>query len=183
MSSGKIIVGRPRIVTDVHPRGGVHCCCCTCCTCVNLQVLKTTEAKLKLAQVVVAAVCQSLILNYGMSHAQNMGPAYDSFLTTVSSCLLTSGILLACYIFSERSRGLLRSSLFETLYNVVAACLYISSSSYMSYAVYYFLRPLYIVTPFFQVYPAMTAAYVLGLVLAGLHGYDGYLAQRQFRGT
>jgi hypothetical protein len=48
----------------------------------------------------------------------------------------------------------------ETLFNAVAALLYISSSSYLSYAVNIFLRPLYIVTPFFQVYPAMTAAYV-----------------------
>jgi hypothetical protein len=42
----------------------------------------------------------------------------------------------------------------------VAAFLYVSSSSYLSYAVNIFLRPLYVVTPFFQVYPAMTAAYV-----------------------
>lgn len=48
----------------------------------------------------------------------------------------------------------------ETLFNAVAAFLYVSSSSYMSYAVNVFLRPLYLVTPFFQVYPAMTAAYV-----------------------
>lgn len=48
----------------------------------------------------------------------------------------------------------------EALFNVVAAFLYITSSSYLSYAVTAFLKPLYIVTPFFQVYPAMTAAYV-----------------------
>jgi hypothetical protein len=48
----------------------------------------------------------------------------------------------------------------ETLFNAVAALLYASSSGYLSYAVNIFLRPLYVVTPFFQVYPAMTAAYV-----------------------
>lgn len=48
----------------------------------------------------------------------------------------------------------------ETLFNAVAAFLYFSSSSYLSYAVNIFLRPLYVVTPFFQVYPAMTATYV-----------------------
>jgi hypothetical protein len=48
----------------------------------------------------------------------------------------------------------------ETLFNAVAAFLYLSSSSYLSYGVNVFLRPLYVVTPFFQVYPAMTAAYV-----------------------
>jgi hypothetical protein len=41
-----------------------------------------------------------------------MGPSYDGFLTTVSSCLLTASILLACYLLSAKSIGLLRSSLF-----------------------------------------------------------------------
>ena len=57
-------------------------------------------------------MCQSLVLNYGMSHSQTMGPSYDGFLTTVSSCLLTASILLACYLLSAKSIGLLRSSLF-----------------------------------------------------------------------
>jgi hypothetical protein len=48
----------------------------------------------------------------------------------------------------------------ETLFNAVAAFLYFSSSSYLSYAVNIFLKPLYVVTPFFQVYPAMTGSYV-----------------------
>ncbi|PSN42073.1 hypothetical protein C0J52_16392 [Blattella germanica] len=181
---GKRIVGRPHIVTvgvDTPRGGGVHCCCCTCCTCIHLQFLKTTEGRLKLAEVILAAICQSLVLNYGMAYSQNMGPAYDSFLTTVSSCLLTSGLLLACYILSDRSMGLLRSSLFETLFNAVAAFLYLSSSSYVSYAVNIFLRPLYLVTPFFQVYPAMTAAYIIGGVLGVVHGYDAYLAYKVFR--
>lgn len=48
----------------------------------------------------------------------------------------------------------------ETLFNVVAAFGYLSSSSYLGFAVKTFLYPLYLVTPYFQVYPAMTAAYV-----------------------
>jgi hypothetical protein len=61
---------------------------------------------------ILAAVCQSLVLNYGMSHTQTLGPSYDSFLTTVSSCLLTASVLLVCYLLSDRSMGLLRASLF-----------------------------------------------------------------------
>ncbi|PNF18291.1 hypothetical protein B7P43_G16318, partial [Cryptotermes secundus] len=61
---------------------------------------------------VLAAVCQSLVLNYGMTHSQTLGPSYDGFLTTVSSCLLTASILLVCYLLSDRSIGLLRTSLF-----------------------------------------------------------------------
>jgi hypothetical protein len=55
----------------------------------------------------------------------------------------------------------------ETLFNAVAAVLYASSSGYLSYAVNIFLRPLYVVTPFFQVYPAMTAAYVSPVSVRG----------------
>jgi hypothetical protein len=61
---------------------------------------------------IVGAVCQSLVLNYGLPHSQTLGASYDSFLTTVSSCLLTAAVLLACYLLSERSMGLLRTSLF-----------------------------------------------------------------------
>ncbi|KDR14015.1 hypothetical protein L798_11674, partial [Zootermopsis nevadensis] len=112
--------------------GGIHCCCCTCCTCVHLVFLRTTEGRLKLSQVVLAAVCQSLVLNYGTPYSQTLGPSYDSFLTTVASCLLTASILFACYLLSAKSHGLLRASMFETLFNAVAAFLYLSSSSYLS---------------------------------------------------
>lgn len=61
---------------------------------------------------ILAAVCQSLVLNYGLSHSQTLGASYNSFLTTVSSCLLTASVLLACYLLSEKSIALLRTSLF-----------------------------------------------------------------------
>ena len=57
-------------------------------------------------------MCQSLVLSYGTLHSQTLGPSYDGFLTTVASCLLTASILLACYLLSAKSIGLLRSSLF-----------------------------------------------------------------------
>ncbi|XP_069677008.1 protein singles bar [Periplaneta americana] len=184
---GKRIVGRPRIVT-VGPggvetgRGGLHCFCCQCCTCVHFEFIRTVVGKLKLAEVIIASICQSLVINYGQAHARTLGTTYDGFLTTVASCLLTSIILLFCYLFSEKTQGLVRSSLFEPVFNAVAAFLYLSSASYLSYGVNIFLRPLYIVQPFFEVYPAMTACYIMGLLLGVIHGYDAYLAYRQFRG-
>jgi hypothetical protein len=72
---------------------------------------------------ILAAVCQSLVLNYGMSHSLALGPSYDSFLTTVSSCLLTASVLLICYLLSERSIGLLRTSLFvSNRFGALTAC-------------------------------------------------------------
>lgn len=48
----------------------------------------------------------------------------------------------------------------ETLFNGVAAFFLLSASSYLGYAVITDLWGLYVSTPFFQPYPAMTTAYV-----------------------
>ena len=48
----------------------------------------------------------------------------------------------------------------EPLFNGVASALYIGASAYLLVTVQTILWPLYIVTPFFQTYPALTAAYV-----------------------
>lgn len=43
---------------------------------------------------------------------------------------------------------------------MVACFSYLSSCSYLGFAVNTSLYPMYLVTPYFQVYPAMSAAYV-----------------------
>lgn len=48
----------------------------------------------------------------------------------------------------------------ETLFNGIAAVLYLGASSYLALKVQTELWPQYVVTPYFQVYPALTAAYV-----------------------
>lgn len=57
----------------------------------------------------------------------------------------------------------------EITFNAVASFSYLSSCSYLGFAVNTFLYPLYIITPFFQVYPAMTAAYVSKIINKKLH--------------
>lgn len=122
--------------------------------------------------------CQSLALNFGIQYAGTLGASLQSFITTASWCLMTSFLLMFCYVFSQKSFNLLKSSLFvsiintifrlyiyishfqETLFNGVAAFSYITSCSYLGYVVNVFLQPMYLVTPYFQVYPAMSAAYV-----------------------
>ncbi|XP_067013053.2 protein singles bar [Anabrus simplex] len=178
-------MGGPRMVTVSRSGGGggVECCCCRCCTCLHLQFLKTTPGALKIAEVVAGALCQSLLINFGLIDSGRLGASFVSFLTTVSSCLMTTSLLLACYVLSENSFRLIRSSLFETLFNAVASFLFLSASSYLAFSVIEYLLPVYKITPFYQAYPAMTSAYMFGLVLGVLHGIDAYLAYRHFRGV
>ncbi|KAJ8982135.1 hypothetical protein NQ317_002862 [Molorchus minor] len=126
--------------------------------------------------------CQSLALNFGIHYASTIGPSFQSFITTASWCLMTSFLLLICYVFSKNSFNLLKSSLFETVFNIVAAFSYITSCSYLGYAVNVFLQPMYLITPYFQVYPAMSAAYMVGTLLAVIYAYDAYKSYRYFKG-
>ncbi|KAF5273837.1 hypothetical protein FQA39_LY00952 [Lamprigera yunnana] len=126
--------------------------------------------------------CQTLAVNYGIGHADAIGKSYHSFLTTTCWSLMTTALLLFCYVFSQKSIGLIRQSLFETVFNALACFSYLSSCSYLGFVVNTFLYPLYKLTPFFQVYPAMSAAYILGLIAGGAHGYDAYKSYRFFRG-
>nr|XP_023026943.1 protein singles bar isoform X1 [Leptinotarsa decemlineata] len=172
----------PTIVTISGGQNGVSCCCCRCCTCMHLDILKTEPGMIKLTEIVLGFFCQSLALNFGLQYTSVLGPSLQSFITTVTWCLMTSFVILACYIFSQKSFSLLRSSLFETLFNGVAAFSYISSCSYLGWAVNVFLHPMYLVTPFFQVYPALSAAYMIGSVLGLLYAYDAYKSYKYFKG-
>ncbi|KAK4875621.1 hypothetical protein RN001_012043 [Aquatica leii] len=178
--------GGPTIVAVHSPisRGqkGIKCCCCMCCTCFNWNFLKTPHGILKIAEAILGFCCQTLAVNYGLGYAGIIGKSYHSFLTTTCWGLMTTVMLLFCYIFSEKSIGLIRQSLFETTFNALACFSYLSSCSYLGFAVNTFLYPLYIMTPFFQVYPAMTAAYILGLVVGCIHGYDAYKSYKYFKG-
>ncbi|XP_072393044.1 protein singles bar [Diabrotica undecimpunctata] len=178
MARGPTIVA----VHNAASQGGINCCFCRCCTCLQLQVLKSPEGIIKLAQILLGFFCQSLALNFGAGYASTIGSSYQSFLSTASWCLLTSFLLLFSYVCSQKSLNLLRSSLFETLFNGVAALSYFGSCSYLGWAVNTFLQPMYIITPFFQVYPAMSAAYMMGTILGFIYAYDGYKSYQYFKG-
>ncbi|KAK6638082.1 hypothetical protein RUM44_008507 [Polyplax serrata] len=158
-------------------------CCCgltQCCSCVNLTFLKTTEGMLKLAEIILGMICQNLLIGYGVTYSMSLGSSYYSFLTAVSASLLTSVVLLICYMVSTKSFQLIRQSLFEILFNGIASFLYLTSSSYLAFATYTFLYPVYKLTSIFQVYPAMSTTYVLGFVTGIVHGYDGWLAYKSY---
>ncbi|XP_026300527.1 uncharacterized protein LOC726677 isoform X1 [Apis mellifera] len=98
--------------TATHAAGGVECCFCRCCTCIHLEFLKTLPGVLKLCETIISGLIQSLLINYGLRYSTTIGSAFEGSLTTSSACFLTSAVLLACYIVSEKSYRLIKSSLF-----------------------------------------------------------------------
>ncbi|KAF6206945.1 hypothetical protein GE061_018181 [Apolygus lucorum] len=170
------------VVRQASSRDGIACGCCSCCTCLHLSFLQTTPGILKIVQMVLGGLCQSMLINFGTSQASVVGMSYISLLTTNSACASTVTLLLICYIVSQNSFSLVRSSFFETLFNASAALSYLSSSAYLAAAVNLYLYPLYLVTLGFIAYPAMIAAYTMGFALGALHALDAYYCYRHFRG-
>ncbi|ODN00654.1 hypothetical protein Ocin01_06028 [Orchesella cincta] len=109
---------------------------------------------------ILGIICQFLLLEYGSPYANRLGESYTEFLIAVSYCLISTVLLLACYLLSKNTYILIRSSIYEIAFNIVASILYFSSSSYLAYALVTRLYVDYVRIPFFQVYPALTAAYV-----------------------
>ncbi|XP_013146434.1 PREDICTED: uncharacterized protein LOC106109470 [Papilio polytes] len=165
-----------------HSGGGVKCCCCRCCECINFGYLTSQHGIIKLAEAMLGGLCQSLLVKYGMSEASAMGSAFHSFLTTASACLLTTSLLIACYVLSSNSQQLIRQSIFEFVFNAVACFLYLSASSYMGVAVNIYLYPKYLFTTMYAAYPAMTAVYYIGVVVGIVHGVDAYISYKYHKG-
>lgn len=92
--------------------GGLKICCCRVFTCVNLNILTSNHGLLKLSEVILGSCCQTMLVRFGIPNAEDIGQAFNSCLTTVSACLLTSTLLLVCYIVSIRTFHLVRQSLF-----------------------------------------------------------------------
>lgn len=92
--------------------GGINICCCSICTCVNFRFLTSRIGLLKVLEVALASLCETLLIRYGLPSADSIGQALTSFLTTTAYCFTTTAILLVCYCFSEKSFNLIRQSLF-----------------------------------------------------------------------
>ncbi|KAI8435046.1 hypothetical protein MSG28_003465 [Choristoneura fumiferana] len=102
-------------IVRVAPGGGergIKCCCCRCCECFNLGYLTSQHGLIKLAEAMLGGLCQSLLVKYGMSEAGTLGSAFHGFLTTASACLLTTALLIACYVLSSNSQHLIKQSVF-----------------------------------------------------------------------
>ncbi|CAL4161811.1 unnamed protein product [Meganyctiphanes norvegica] len=177
---------QPQQVTVIQPtqyRGvasspGIEVCGCTVCPCIHLGFLRSHAGWLKLIELILCAICQSLVLEYGVAYADTIGSSVNTFLTTTSACLLLILLLIFSYIISANSFNLIRASVLEVLFNSVACALYILSSAHLSWGVQTYLAEIYRTKIAFSAYPAMTACYVLGFVAGIVHGIDAFLNQR-----
>ncbi|XP_058811464.1 protein singles bar isoform X1 [Topomyia yanbarensis] len=143
---------------------GLKVGCCRVCTCLNLEFFMSKNGILKIFEIILGSFCQTLLIQFGMDSAKDIGEAFHGFLTTVSACLTTTTILLLCYAISSRSFHLVRQSIFEVMYNGIACFMYLSASSYLGFAVNVWLYPKFLLFKttgsVHSAYPAMTAVYV-----------------------
>ena len=109
-------------------------------------------------------------------YADKLGVGYALFLTANSGSVLTTGILLLCYVTSTPTYNRVRPSLFvsislcstlciynflqEVMFTAVCCFLYILSSTFLAASVYTHLYYYYHTMPGFSAYPALTAVYV-----------------------
>ncbi|KAK8754135.1 hypothetical protein OTU49_012946 [Cherax quadricarinatus] len=161
---------------------GINCGCCVCCPCFHYGFLKTRFGLLKILQLILSAICLTLVLEYGFPYSSIIGDSFTFFVVTISACVFVVSLLTFCYLISANSFNLIRSSVLEVVFNTLACILYLTASPYLSWAVQTSLWGRYLVTPYFTVYPAMTAAYIFGLVLGVVHGIDAWLSYRNSSG-
>lgn len=102
-----------------EPRNrGFRVGCCRVCTCVNLEFFMSKNGILKIFEIILGSFCQTLLIQFGMDCAKDIGEAFHGFLTTVSACLTTTSILLLCYAISARTFHLVRQSIFVSVASV-----------------------------------------------------------------
>jgi len=172
-----------RAPTQPDKPGFSVCGVCQCCTCISLGFLSSPTGVVKTVEFILGVVCQLLLLRYGMEYAAKLGLGYSIFLTSNSCSLLTTGILILCYVTSSPTYNRVRPSLFEVIFTAVCCFLYILSSTFLATSVYTQLYYFYNTIPGFSAYPALTAVYVLGYTAGILNGVDSVMALRFMRST
>ncbi|KAK2575535.1 hypothetical protein KPH14_011255 [Odynerus spinipes] len=83
--------------------------------------------------------------------------------------------------FLKTLPGIVKVCETEMMFNAVASFLYLSSASYLAFSTKVFLLPEYYLKPGFDVYPAMTAAYIMSGIVGVLHGADAYFSYVYYR--
>ena len=131
---------------------------------------------IKLGELILAVVCQFLLLHYGVEYLDRLSVGFLIFLTCNSGVLITSFVYIICYTVSTSTYNTVRSSLVEMLQNVLFAVLYISSSVMLVTSVITELYYLYHTVTGFSAYPALTAVYLMGFLAFILQIIDAILA-------
>ncbi|XP_058124290.1 protein singles bar-like [Anopheles ziemanni] len=166
--------------------------CCRVCTCINLQFFLSKNGILKCFELVLGWFCQTMLIQFGLDTAKDIGEAFLGFLTTCSTFLLTTTVLLLCYAISARTFHLIRQSIFEVVYNGLACVMYLSAASYLGFSVNIYNHIIIYLYPKFLIfkntggvhssYPAMTAVYYMGFIVGMVYGVDTFVAYRHLKG-
>ncbi|XP_058063883.1 protein singles bar [Anopheles bellator] len=177
--------GRGGHLNEVQNRG-IRLGCCRVCTCVNLHFFLSKNGLLKCFELVLGWFCQTMLIQFGLDTAKDIGDAFLGFLTTCSAFLLTTTILVLCYTVSNRTFHLVRQSIFEVVYNGLGCVMYLSAASYLGFAVNVFLYPKFLIFKntggIHSAYPAMTAVYYMGGIVGLVYGVDAFVAYRHLKG-
>merc|ERR1712123_203061 len=136
------------------------CGICRCCTCVSLGFFSTPTGVIKSLEFVFGVVSQLLLLKYGMKYTAKLGLCYSVFMTVNSGTVLTTAVLLLCYVTSTATYNRVRPSLFEAYFTGISCLLYIGASTFLGTSVHNHLYYYYHTMPGFSAYPALTAVYV-----------------------
>ncbi|CAM1331738.1 Uncharacterised protein r2_g4063 [Pycnogonum litorale] len=168
-------------IMDV-PRRHAHLNKDICCR-LNTKFLVQQSGFCKILEIICCGVCLTLCLNFGGSVASILGASYYLFITISSSLVTNTTLLTLTYILSQSSYLVIRSnSIFEWFFNLTAAILYLIGSTYLLVISRLVLWPMYLVIPYFQPFPAITAASFIGYLCSIVYAIDFYYAYRFYKG-
>ncbi|XP_035227931.1 protein singles bar-like [Stegodyphus dumicola] len=128
------------------------------CCALYTDFLTTQPGLCKLGELLFGGICVGLMITYGSPMYLTLGVAYPLFLVNSSAALLFASVTLFCYLISEHTFRVIRTTILEIVQNIVAAILYSVGSAFLIMHTTLFLWPMYIIIPYFQAYPALMTA-------------------------
>ncbi|KAG8196512.1 hypothetical protein JTE90_012326 [Oedothorax gibbosus] len=151
------------------------------CCALHTDFLARQPGLCKLGELLFGGICVGLMITYGTPVWITLGVAYPLFLVTSSAALVSTSVLLFCYLVSEHTYRAIRTTVLEIFQNLTASVLYAVGSAFLLMHTTFFLWPMYIIIPYFQAYPALMTAGVFGCLSSFVHAVDAYCAYRTFR--
>ncbi|KAI5633075.1 membrane-associating domain-containing protein [Phthorimaea operculella] len=147
----------------------------------NTGYLKTTPGLLKLAELILGAVCVGLIAYYFDRRYYNN---YDTrpelfFLLTATTFMIGTFCLLTACLVSLSSGSIISKTIYEVIYHGIAFVMYLAAGLTLIIEVHENKNTAY---RYKSHYEAYLAASIIGLVLAGLYLFSTILANRSYRG-
>ncbi|XP_055684460.1 protein singles bar [Lutzomyia longipalpis] len=178
-----VITMRP-VNRETPIRTGIKICYCRMFHCLQPGFFTSKYGLMKLFECLMGIFCQSLVFTFGLDNAKK-GFGWDpyfAFLSATSACLPTTALLLLCYTFSVNTFRLVRSSIFEIVFNIFCAFCYISASGSVAYREQFYQN----FTKFFTGpgdYTSLTTLYFMGGLMTIIYSYDAFLAFRSYNGN